>query len=115
MRRLVLVLLAVPCLAGAQSLKGSGQKLTQDNVHADRDKLSKIRNDSMLQRFVKAGLLVPIPDGRYGIIVDPRLEDDRRYCRPMTIRFLKRLGSKFEKKFHSSLQVNSCTRDIETQ
>ncbi|MDB5194265.1 MAG: hypothetical protein JWN50_279 [Parcubacteria group bacterium] len=114
----LLLMLALPmsnAVSQKPSLKGSAQKLRHDNAVADSEHLSKIKDDKEVERFKSAGLLVPIPDRRYGLIVDPRLPEDRRLCRPQTIRFLKALGKKIYKKFHRYLQVNSCTRDVETQ
>lgn len=120
MKRLFfLLVLLLPSMGEAQtknpSLRGSRGSLQKQNAIADREDLTRIRNEDAIARFVRAGLLVPIPDGKYGIVVDQRLEDDRRYCRPWTVKFLKDLGTRFQKKFGKPIRVNSCVRDKETQ
>jgi hypothetical protein len=102
-------------LSGQDSLKGSPNALLEQNRVADKENLSRLESEREISRFVQLRLLVSIPNGSYGIRVDPRLERSRRYCRPWTIEFLKDLGTRFQKEFKKTLQVNSCVRDIETQ
>ncbi len=97
------------------SLRGSPSSVERQNKQGKRENLSKIKNEEMIKRFVKAGLLVRIPDGKYGVVVDSELPLNRRFCRPQTVDFIKDLGTRFEKKFGKPIQVNSCVRDIETQ
>jgi len=109
------LLLSTPALAQSPSLRGSSGSLIKQNVVANKEGLTRLKSERDIARFVKAGLLVAIPNGRYGIRIDPRLERSRRYCRPWTVQFLKDLGTRFQNQFKKSLTVNSCVRDIETQ
>lgn len=95
-------------------LRGSANSMAKQNRVADEDNLSRLKDEAMIRRFVKNGLLVPLVDGQ-GIIIDDRLEQSRRFCRPWTVKFLRDLGTRFEKEFHKPLRVNSCVRDIKTQ
>jgi len=96
------------------SLRGSPSSMIKQNRVADKEDLTRLKDNAMIKRFVKSGLLVPLVDGD-GIVVDRRLEVNRRFCRPKAVEFLKDLGTRFEREFHRPLQVNSCVRDIETQ
>lgn len=113
---LFVLMIAFPSAITAQtSLRGSRGSLVEQNEVANKEKLTRIENERAIARFVKAGFFVSIPNGRYGLRVDPRLERNRRYCRPWTVQFLKDLGTRFQNKFKKSLTINSCVRDIETQ
>ncbi|MES2214082.1 MAG: DUF5715 family protein [Patescibacteria group bacterium] len=120
---LCLCLFCVPELhaqnfGSSQSLRGSGKKLEAANKKADDEKLSKLKSEDEIKKFWQAGLLDRIPNGHYGLVVDPRLEESRRYCRPFAVRMAKDLGRKLKnlkRKAPRPLQVNSCTRDLLTQ
>ncbi len=97
------------------SLRGSRSALLEQNTVANKEDLSRVKNEREIAKFVKTGLLIRLPDGKYGLRVDPRLERSRRYARPWTVQFLKDLGTRFEGRFRKSLVLNSCIRDVETQ
>ena len=62
----IVVVIAVTCVfvlcpdAKAQSLRGSGPSLDRQNRQAVQHDYSYLRNASEVQRFVEAGLLVPV-------------------------------------------------------
>lgn len=95
-------------------LKGSPRSMVKQNKVADKENLTRIKNERAIRMFASKGLLVPLVDG-HGIVVDHRLDANRRYCRPWAVKFLKDLGTRFEKNFRKPIRVNSCVRDIETQ
>jgi len=53
--------------------------------------------------------LVNLPLGRT-LVVDPKLPEDRRYCRPWTRTFLKDFAQAYYQQFKTPLQVNSAVR-----
>ncbi len=96
------------------SLRGSKTKQQTQNLRANEEGLTRIKDDSMLNRFVASGLLVPLPES--GVVkVDPRLDEDRRYARPWTKRFAENFGTAFHKQFKDTLQINSGVRTVESQ
>ncbi len=119
MRQVFFVLLAVVLLAskavGQPSLRGSPYSMERQNSIADRENLSRIKDKAEIEKFRVGGLLVPIPNDPNSVVVDSRLEEHRRLCRPWAVKFLKDLGARFQKEFKKPLRVNSCVRDIKTQ
>jgi hypothetical protein len=96
------------------ALKGSRESLLRQNERADQEGLSRITDDTMLAGMAESGALVPVPTSS-AITVDPRLEPERRYCRPWTARFLTDLARYYYAQFHSALRVDSAVRTIEYQ
>ena len=95
-------------------LKGSHDSLVRQNEEIDRLQLGRIADDTELQQLVDKGDLVSLPAESY-VRVDPRLDEDRRYCRPWTREFLKDIGQAYYKEFKQPLQVNSAVRTVEQQ
>ena len=97
--------------AEAQSLRGSRTVQAQQNRQADRENLTAIKDLAQLRRFVRAGLLVRLPNDK-NIVVDPRLDGRYRYCRPWTRDWLSALGRAYRKEFPKSdpLVVTSAVR-----
>lgn len=118
MRKLLVftLALAIP-LQGimGQSLRGSKSALLKQNAVANREKLSRFKTEKEIRKSVKSGRLVPIPNGKFGIRPNSKLEASRRYCRPQSIRFAKVYGARVSKRFKKQWIVNSCVRDEETQ
>lgn len=112
---LVLTVLGVQGAMGQNILRGSPSSLKKQNEVADKEGLTRMGSPKTIRKYVESNRLVPIPDGKHGIVVDRRLDKSRRYCRPWTVQFLKDLGENFRKKFGKNLQVNSCVRDVNTQ
>lgn len=98
----------------AGNLKGSRASMAVQNWEAERSELSYIEDDASLERMVKGGYLVPIPD-TVGITIDPRLDLKWRFVRPWVATFLHELGRDFYKEFREQLQINSAVRTVERQ
>ena len=94
-----------------RSLRGSKSVQRQQNIQADKEKLSRLKDDKELARFVKAGLLVPLPENQF-VEVDSRLEPQYRYCRPWTRDFLNKLGKDHALEFGTAnkIRINSAVR-----
>lgn len=88
--------------------------MLRQNEEIDRLQIPRIEDAEQLEALKARLELVEIPDGP-GMRVDPRLEQDRRYCRIWTLGFLQDLGVAYHKQFKSSLQLNSAVRTIEQQ
>lgn len=95
-------------------LRGSRESLLRQNERADEEGLSRITDDAMLMAMVRSGALAPIPVSPR-LIVDERLEPERRYCRPWTARFLADLARQYYARFHSPLKVDSAVRTVAYQ
>lgn len=98
------------------SLKGSTESLDRQNLEAELEHLTKIENAGQLEKFIKAGLLVRLPENSH-ISVDPYLPEYRRYCRPWTAKFLQDLGNEHAKKFPNghALMITSAVRPENVQ
>jgi hypothetical protein len=95
-------------------LRGSRESLLRQNERAEKDGLAPLENDAALISMSRSKELVALPV-KLDLRVDPRLEVDRRYCRPWTGRFLSDLAQAHYARFHSPLQVNSAVRTVEYQ
>ncbi len=96
------------------ALKGSHEILLHQNEVADSEGLDRIRDDQDILDLRSQSLLVPIPASR-ALVVDDRLPDDRRYCRPWAAQFLANTARAYYARFHTPLQVNSAVRTVEFQ
>ena len=76
--------------------------------------LPRIQDDAELEQLKASEDLVPIVAGQT-LRFDPRLDPDRRYCRPWTLEFLDDLSAAFYKQFHAQIQVNSAVRTVKVQ
>lgn len=98
------------------SLEGSEASLLLQNEQADRENLSRIKNDSSLSRFKSAGLLVPIPQGQdQHILIKRDLQRKWRVVRPWTAEFILNFVADFHAEFGEPVQINSATRTVEYQ
>ena len=95
-------------------LKGSHEILVHQNQVADSEGLDRIRDDDDLVDMRDKNLLVAIPASS-ALVVDERLPDNRRYCRPWTAQFLATMARAYYARFHRPLQVNSAVRTVEFQ
>ena len=118
MKSLVVFLATLTFLTGtvsaAVSLRGSPESMAKQNEQADKEKLSRLWEKD-LENFKKKKLLVPIPDGKRGVIVDDRLQEKYSWVRPWTSRFLVDFRGDFEKNLNDVPQVNSAVRTVEYQ
>jgi len=92
----------------------SHDSLLRQNAEIDRMELPRIQNEAELQQLIASGDLVPIVASET-LRFDPRLDPNRRYCRPWTRDFLDDLSSAYYDQFHSQIQVNSAVRTVQVQ
>lgn len=100
--------------ANADMLKGTLASLTAENRAADEDKLTRISDSAMLERFKERGILVFI-SSTTALRVDTRLNSCYAWARPWARLFLQRLSDQFQRQFHQALQVNSAVRTAKYQ
>jgi hypothetical protein len=92
----------------------SRDSLLRQNEEIDRLELPRIQNDAELEQLIANQDLVPIVASQT-LRFDPRLNPDRRYCRPWTRDFLDDLSEAYYKQFHGQIQVNSAVRTVQVQ
>jgi hypothetical protein len=92
----------------------SRDSLLRQNEEIDRLELPRIQDDDELEQLKASEQLVPIVAGQ-SLRFDPRLNPDRRYCRPWTRDFVDDLSEAYYKEFHSQIQVNSAVRTVKIQ
>jgi len=92
----------------------SRDSLLRQNAEIDRLDLPRIQNQAQLDQLIASGDLVPIIPGET-LRIDPRLDPDRRYCRPWTRDFLEDLSAAYYNQFHEQIQVNSAVRTVQVQ
>jgi Family of unknown function (DUF5715) len=92
----------------------SHDSLIRQNEEIDRLDLPRIQNDQQLEELVASEQLVPIVPGE-SLRIDPRLDPERRYCRPWTRDFLDDLSADYYNEFHGQIQVNSAVRTVLVQ
>jgi hypothetical protein len=88
--------------------------MVRQNEEIERLQLARIADDDELEQLIQKQELVALPSDRY-VRVDPRLDENRRYCRTWTRDFLNDLGQAYYKEFKQSIQVNSAVRTVEQQ
>lgn len=92
----------------------SRDSLLRQNEEIDRLNLPRIQDDDELEQLKASEDLVPIVAGPT-LRFDPRLDPDRRYCRPWTRDFVDDLSEAYYKEFHQQIQVNSAVRTVKVQ
>ena len=92
----------------------SRESLLRQNSEIDRLELPRIQDEAELQQLIASEDLVPIEASRT-LRIDPRLDPERRYCRPWTRDFLQDLSESFYKEFRDQIQVNSAVRTVVVQ
>jgi len=92
----------------------SRDSLLRQNEEIDRLELPRIQNQAELEQLIASQELVPIVAGQT-LRFDPRLDPDRRYCRPWTRDFLDDLSDAYYKQYRSPIQVNSAVRTVQVQ
>ncbi len=93
----------------AAPLPASRGHLVRENARADADGLSRLRTRAALERFVRARLLVPLPEEARGFRV-VGVPGWRRVARPWTRRFVQQLGEAVYTLFGSRLRDTDLTR-----
>jgi hypothetical protein len=95
-------------------LRGSHESLLRQNDEIDRLQLPRIANDEELLELETREELVPLSDSR-SLLINPSIEDNRRYCRSWTRDFVNDLSEDFYAKFHQKIILTSAVRTIEQQ
>ncbi len=95
-------------------LRGSLASLERQNDRLGAEGLERIEDEADLRARIANKLLVPLPASS-ALTVNPDLEENHRYCRPWTAKFLADLARAHEAVFHSPLEVNSAVRTVEYQ
>ncbi len=101
-------------LAWNPMFRPSRESLLRQNEEIDRLDLPRIQDDDELEQLKASEDLVPIVPGTT-LRFDPRLDPDRRYCRPWTRDFVNDLSEAYYKEFHQQIQVNSAVRTVKVQ
>jgi hypothetical protein len=92
----------------------SHDSLLRQNEYINEAELPRIQNDAELEQLKASQDLLPIVPST-SLRIDPRLDPDRRYCRPWTLDFLNDLSDAYYKRFHNQMQVNSAVRTVVVQ
>jgi hypothetical protein len=95
-------------------LRGSLASLQRQNDRVDAEGLERIEDETDLAARIASKLLVPLP-ASIALTVNPDLEENHRYCRPWTAKFLADLARAHEAAFHRSIEVSSAVRTVEYQ
>lgn len=98
----------------ASPLRGSLESLERQNVMAEEEGLERILDEADLSTRIEQKLLVPVPVSS-GLMVNPELPENHRYCRPWTANFLTDLAHAYQDRFRSALIVSSAVRTVEYQ
>lgn len=101
-------------LPPASPLRTPPGYLRRENAAADRERLSRMRNRGMVERFVRARLLVPVAARGSGYWVDG-VPDWLRVARPWTRQFVDQLARAMAELFGVRLKVTSLTRTVGVQ
>jgi hypothetical protein len=92
----------------------SHDSLLRQNEEIDRLELPRIQDDDELEALKTSQALLPIRTGPT-LRIDPRLDANRRYCRPWTRDFVEDLSQAYYRQFHDQIQVNSAVRTVKVQ
>jgi len=102
----VVVLLALPLAAGAQSLSGSAGAMNRQIQEAARHDFTYIQSPAQLQRFVDSGYLVPLSGDRHYSLK----EVSYPYARPAVRDLVELLAKDYHAACNEQLVVTSLTR-----
>jgi len=92
----------------------SHESLLRQNEEIDRLDLPRIQDDDELEALKASQSLVEIRTGQT-LRIDPRLDPNRRFCRPWTRDFVEDLSQAYYRQFHEQIQVNSAVRTVKVQ
>jgi len=106
--------LVIPRSGMPAPLRGSLESLERQNERLEAEGLERIEDEADLAARIADNLLVPLPVSS-GLVVNPQLEDNHRYCRPWTAKFLSDLARAHAAAFHSAIEVSSAVRTVEYQ
>jgi hypothetical protein len=106
-----LLVCALISTAEAQSLRGSRASVDRQNRQARQHDFTFLRGQTQLERFVDAGLLVPLESGEYYRLHDVSFN----VARPEVKLFVERLSSQYMNACGERLVVTSLTRPTSLQ
>jgi len=92
----------------------SHESLLRQNEEIDRLDLPRIQDEDELEALKASQALVEIRTGQT-LRIDPRLDPDRRFCRPWTRDFVEDLSQAYYRQFREQIQVNSAVRTVKVQ
>jgi len=92
----------------------SHESLLRQNEEIDRLDLPRIQDDDELEALKASQALVGIRTGQT-LRIDPRLDPNRRFCRPWRRDFVEDLSQAYYRQFHEQIQVNSAVRTVKVQ
>jgi len=95
-------------------LRARPGNLSLENQRADADDLSRLSSTTMLNRFIRAGLLVAVPASTAHYYLN-NIPAAYRYLRPWSKLFLTRLSRQFHARFGKKLRVTSVVRTVGLQ
>lgn len=95
-------------------LRGSRESMLRQNDEIDRLQLVRIANDDELLDLVTREELVPLEDSR-ALMINPSIEENRRYARAWTRDFVSDISEDFYAKFHQKIILTSAVRTQEQQ
>ena len=87
--------LVIPRSGMPAPLRGSLESLERQNERLEAEGLERIEDEADLAARIADKLLVPIPVSS-ALTVNPDLEENHRYCRPWTAKFLADLAKAHE-------------------
>ncbi len=98
-------------------LKGSPDKLAEQNRLADDYDLSRMDGPAEIRRLVRSGSLVAVPRRGRGYYIDRKLgrgyasREVLSYARPWVREFLRRIGAQYADRFHGArFKISSLVR-----
>ena len=98
----------------ASLLRANRSSLIYENRRADADDLSRMKNRAMVQRFIRAGLLVRVSNSTRHYYLR-NIPSSYRYLRPWSKLFLDRLSRQYHARFKKKLRVTSLVRTVALQ
>lgn len=105
----VCVFALVPHVGIGATLRATSQSQIIQNQQADSDRLSRMEDQQMLDRFARLRLLVPVENRTRSFYVH-NIPEQRRYLRPWAKLFLERLSRQYHARFKSPLRITSMVR-----
>ncbi|HSB17589.1 MAG TPA: DUF5715 family protein [Bryobacteraceae bacterium] len=105
---------AVGCGEAPTALRATLTSQGAQNRRANADNLSRMRDVSMVKRFVRRGLLVRVPTSTRHYYLKS-IPASYRYLRPWSKLFLDRLSRQYHARFQRKLRVTSLVRTVPYQ
>jgi hypothetical protein len=110
----ICVLAFAPLAAAAVTLRANSESQLIQNEQADQDRLSRMEDQQMIDRYARLRLLVPVDDQTRDFYIY-NVPEERRYLRPWAKLFLERLSRQYRSRFGRSLRITSLVRTADHQ